>query len=536
MDLEDAASWRSADAARRAWLWTLALVGLIAAVRVAGLLLSPVELYPEEAQYWQWSRHLAFGYFSKPPLIAWAVAATTRLGDGEALVRLAAPLAHGAAALAVARAGRRLYGGWTGLWGAVIYSLAPGVQLSAAVLATDSLVMAASALAVWSYAGWLTGEGARARLGWAAGLGLSLGLGGLAKYAIVYIAIGLGLHAVLSPRVRRRWRGPEVALVVGLALLVLSPNLAWNAAHGFQTVAHTAHSADWGTARPGTPDAGPKPHADLLSARAAPGFLLAQLGVFGPVPFAVLIVGAALALRLGRRGPDAHWASADGALGALAAPALVLILLESLIARANANWAAVAYVPSALLVAAWLVRWRAWLWLGVAAASEATVMAVFLAAAVSPRLADALHMANSLKRARGWEAVDALVTGEARALGPTTLSAIAVDDRFTFNAMSYYGRRNWPPGAPPLTVWVREIGPRNEAETVSPLKDGRRVLFVDIGGAYRAEALRDFAHVHPLGAWKVWTDPRHYREVFLFVGEDYRRRPRDPHTGLPIPA
>ena len=546
MDRVDGAQERSGEPARRALAWTLALVGLITAVRTAGLLLSPVELYPEEAQYWLWSRHLAFGYFSKPPMIAWAIAATTQLGGGEGFVRLAAPLAHGVAALALQRAGQRLYGGWTGFWAAVLYSLAPGVQLSAAVIATDCLVMAFSALAVWSYAGWLTSSGLRTRLGWAAALGLCLGLGALAKYAIVYIALGLGLHAALSPAVRRRWRGPEVALAAGLALLALSPNLLWNAAHGFQTVTHTAHSADWGGAGDRASGHAPRPKS-LMNPRAAPGFLLAQLGVFGPIPFAVLLVGAALALRRrGRGGAQAGWAAAGGALGALAAPALGLILLESLIARANANWAAVAYVPASLLVAAWLVRWRAGLWLGAAVVSEAAAMLIFLTAAASPRLADRLHLANSFKRARGWEAVEALVGAQAQRLGPASLSAIAVDDRFTFNALSYYGRKAWPTGAPPLSMWVREIRPGNEAETVSPLADGRRVLFVDIASGdhldrpvdhrYRDEAMRDFVRVRPLGAWKVWTDARHYREVFMFLGEDYRRRPRDPKTGLPVPV
>ena len=401
-------------------------------------------------------------------MVAWAIWATTRFGDGEAFVRLAAPLAHGVAALMLARAGRRLYGGWTGLWGAVIYSLAPGVQLSAAVIATDSLVMASSALAVWSYAAWLTSEDRRGRLGWAAALGLALGLGGLSKYAIAYIALGLLLHAAWSPAVRRRWRAGEIAAAVGVALLALAPNLAWNAAHGFQTVAHTAHDAALG-------DQAAPHRLNLLDSRTEPGFILSQLGVFGPVPLGVLIVGAVQALR--RRGQ-----AADGALGALAAPALGLILLESFLARANANWAAVAYVPASLLVAAWLVRWRARLWLGLTVATGAATLLVFLAAGVSTAMADRLGLANSFKRARGWEALDALVVGEARALGPARLSAITVDDRFTFNALHYYGRRDWPTGAPPLTIWVREVRPGNEAETDRPLGAGARVLFVDIGG------------------------------------------------------
>jgi hypothetical protein len=31
---------------------------------------SGISLFFDEAQYWDWSRHLAWGYFSKPPLIA----------------------------------------------------------------------------------------------------------------------------------------------------------------------------------------------------------------------------------------------------------------------------------------------------------------------------------------------------------------------------------------------------------------------------------------------------------------------------------
>ena len=31
------------------------------------------ELYPDEAQYWLWSRTLDFGYFSKPPMVAWTI-------------------------------------------------------------------------------------------------------------------------------------------------------------------------------------------------------------------------------------------------------------------------------------------------------------------------------------------------------------------------------------------------------------------------------------------------------------------------------
>ena len=58
---------------RTAVLLTLGL-GLLRLLTLFG---TPLELYPDEAQYWLWSRTLAFGYYSKPPLIAWSIWAST---------------------------------------------------------------------------------------------------------------------------------------------------------------------------------------------------------------------------------------------------------------------------------------------------------------------------------------------------------------------------------------------------------------------------------------------------------------------------
>lgn len=65
------------------------LIAGLTLVRLVTLFSTPLELYPDEAQYWLWSRTLDFGYYSKPPVIAWAIWATTKLGsDAEPWVRL----------------------------------------------------------------------------------------------------------------------------------------------------------------------------------------------------------------------------------------------------------------------------------------------------------------------------------------------------------------------------------------------------------------------------------------------------------------
>src|SRR2546423_7742960 len=96
------------DADARAAL--LLTAGLTLA-RLIALFRTPLELYPDEAQYWLWSRIPAFGYYSKPPMVAWAIWASTAFGgDTEPWVRLPAGLFQGAATPLGVAHGRPPYG------------------------------------------------------------------------------------------------------------------------------------------------------------------------------------------------------------------------------------------------------------------------------------------------------------------------------------------------------------------------------------------------------------------------------------------
>src|SRR6185437_3186463 len=122
----EAAGARDGEAQTRIALW---LVAGLTMIRLIALFRTPVELYPDEAQYWLWSRALAFGYYSKPPVIAWAIWASTAFGgDAEPWVRLPAVLFQAGAALVVFAIGRRLYGSRTALAAAALYALTPGIQ------------------------------------------------------------------------------------------------------------------------------------------------------------------------------------------------------------------------------------------------------------------------------------------------------------------------------------------------------------------------------------------------------------------------
>ncbi|MDO9248471.1 MAG: 4-amino-4-deoxy-L-arabinose transferase, partial [Phenylobacterium sp.] len=337
----------------------------------------------------------------------------------------------------------------------------------------------------------------------------------LSKYAAVYALIGLALHLLISADARRAWDWKTAGVALGAFLLILSPNLVWNAAHGFSTVQHTAANAAWGGRK-------------LFNLPELGEFLVSQFGVFGPIPFAVLMGGLVL-LAVRRRLTDA-----DLTLLCFSIPPFLIVTTQAFISRANANWSGAGYVAGSILVAAWLMRWRAKGWLLGAVASQAVIATLFLACVISPAFSEKIGAANAFKRAKGWEqTVDAIT---ARAGAERGLTAVAVDDRFLFNASAYYGRDFFGAvNAPPLKMWVREAHAQNQAETTDPLTPatGARVLAASLDLIYRDELAQDFQAVSGREIHSVMLDAKRRRRTELFIGEGYAPLLRDPVTGQP---
>ncbi|THD77946.1 MAG: phospholipid carrier-dependent glycosyltransferase [Phenylobacterium sp.] len=499
------------------WSGAILLTAGLTLARIVALFRTPLELYPDEAQYWLWSRTLDFGYYSKPPMIAWAIWATTRLGgDAEVFVRLSAPLFQAGATLTVFALGRKLYGGPAALAAAALYALMPAVQISGVVVATDAPLLFFLGLSILAYAELQSALGGR-RLALAAGLGAALGLAFLSKYAALYAVIGIGVHLAVSREARRAWSPAAAALAVLVFALVLAPNLIWNAQHGFATLHHTAANAAWGQGSPFNP-------------KGLAQFLLTQAGVFGPIPFGVLVGGLVLAAR--RRAMSRE----DLLLACFILPPLLIVSVQALLSRANANWSGASYLPGAVLAAGWLIRWRARRWLTAAVAMQAAMAAFVLLVLVEPRVADAVGGSNSLKRVRGWAGTVRLITDRAKAEADNGLSTIAVNDRFLYYALAYYGRAYFrEPSAPPLSYWLLTGKPGNQAESSAPLdaRLGTRVLGVALDGVYRNQMMADFQRVGGHEIDSVQLDAKHQRRLDLFIGQGFAPKPRDPVTGLP---
>lgn len=476
----------------------IALLGLL---RVLVVVVTPLELGPDESQYWRWGQTFDWGYYSKPPLIAWTIAASTSLfGDVEWAVRLAAPIAHAAAGFFLFLLGRSMFDARVGAWVAAVYLTMPGVWLSSTLMSTDALLLPLWALGLWAL--WRLRQ--TPNLLNAALLGAAIGAAMLAKYAALYFLVGAGLAAVIDPPTRRALLSLQGALALVVLLAVLSPNLLWNAANDFATVGHTGDNANWSNA---TFDPG-----NLVK------FVVDQFGVFGPLTFAMLVIFAGLLLRGWRqKGLEReHW------LLCFILPALLVIIVQAFISRAHANWAASAYPAAAVLVAACAVIHVRTLWLLIGVAINALIGATYIVMALAPSVADGLGADNAFKRVRGW---DTMTARFAELADEQNASAILFDEREPWHGADFYGE---DVGLPPIRIWRLLEHGQNFAEETAFLRPGEddRVLVALTVPAYKERIAADFASFETAGELAIQIGPDRQRRFQLFLASGFSPLPR----------
>ncbi|MDH7499215.1 MAG: hypothetical protein QHH30_02355, partial [candidate division NC10 bacterium] len=60
------------------WAFWL-LLSLLTLIRLLYIQWGPLDLAPDEAHYWEWSRHLDISYYSKGPMVAFLIFLLTSL-------------------------------------------------------------------------------------------------------------------------------------------------------------------------------------------------------------------------------------------------------------------------------------------------------------------------------------------------------------------------------------------------------------------------------------------------------------------------
>lgn len=133
-------------------------------------------------------------------------------------------------------------------------------------------------------------------------------------------------------------------------------------------------------------------------------------------------------------------------------------------------------------------------------------------------------MANSFKRAKGWDEINRSVVERARIEDAQGLTAVAVDDRFLFNELAYYGRDYFGKEGPPLAIWTEGGVAHNQAEAAAPLTaaNGGRVLVASLNPDLEGKIKADFAQTPGEEILRVTLDRKRSRRTDVFVGEGYK--------------
>ena len=434
----------------------LAALFAITLIRILVVFSTPVPLFFDEAQYWTWAQDLAFGYYSKPPMVAWAIAATTSVcGVEEGCVRLSAPLVHGATAIVMYLLGRHFYDARSAFWAAITYAVLPGVSLSAVIVSTDVFLLFFWALAFYAF---LKADQNNAAKWWVT-FGVALGLGLLSKYAMVFFLLCLVADDLWQKNNAKPTRRPGLWTALVIAALLYAPNLWWNWVNGFPSYRHTAENMNLGT--------------DLFNPLSAVEFVGGQFGVFGPLLFAAFLW---MCWRLlGSHSARRVLSDKQRRLLAFSLPVLALITVEAFVSRSHANWAAVSYIAATVLVTGELLRLDKSVWLKVSLALHAGVAIVLYNFDLIARSLDLPITPDfdPARRMRGWDRAGDWASDLRRDFPNVRL---LFDDRKVMAEMLYYTR----PHPFDAVMWNPKGQRNNHYELTTDLAglEGENLLYI----------------------------------------------------------
>jgi undecaprenyl-diphosphatase len=360
---------------------TLICVGLLTLWRL--YLSAALQLHPDEAYYWLWSRNLDAGYFDHPPLVAYFIWLTTLMSTSELWVRLSATVVALALSGLIWQLSRQLFHS-TPIAAAstILFNVLPVTVLGLTVITPD-----VPAMLFWSLGVCIFWHTLRSQKTWVwYVLGLTFGLALLSKYTAILMVPCFLIYLLLTED--RHWlKTPHPYLAVLLGLLCFLPVILWNGANDWVSFKFQLKNGLGGN--------------DLALGKVAE-FTAGQLLITGPVVWLIGMYAALLWLH--RRDKETLF------LLASSVPIIAFFAVSSLRRVANPNWPVFAYFSFSIVVSHYCLqgvsRYRRALWCVAAVSSLCVSMATTLHARfnlVSPdSYSDATAKADATNSFHGW--------------------------------------------------------------------------------------------------------------------------------------
>jgi 4-amino-4-deoxy-L-arabinose transferase-like glycosyltransferase len=188
--------------------------------------------FRDELYFIACSKHLAWGYVDQPPLVAAAAWLSAPSGYELPALRALPILCAALTVYLAVRLSRELGGGtFAQLLTGLAALLMPAYLLLGNILVTTSFEPLFWTLTLYLFVRLVRAPASQAPLWWPA-LGVAIALGAYAKYSIVLLLAGIAIGLCATAQ-RRVLQSPYALYALGLAVALLSPNLAWQAAHGW---------------------------------------------------------------------------------------------------------------------------------------------------------------------------------------------------------------------------------------------------------------------------------------------------------------
>ena len=289
-------------------------------LKVCAVYFTSFSLYGDEAQYWLWSQNLDIGYFSKPPLIAWFLSGHIRLfGDSFFSLKMFPLLIYFFILLGIYRFCLQInLSKNSSIICSFSFLLIPAATVSSFIISTDLLLLLFWVLAMTKLLEIRKGgHFINFTL-----LGVFLGLAFLAKYAAIYFLLSFLILIFTDKKILTSLKSSFFGWLtfVLVFVLILLPNIYWNINNGWVTITHTSDNANLENLN--------------LNFGEPLRFLLSQIFMLGPVLFlSFFYVFKSFGLDFENK-----------FLLIFSLPIIIIVLVESFLVRANANWAAPALV------------------------------------------------------------------------------------------------------------------------------------------------------------------------------------------------
>jgi 4-amino-4-deoxy-L-arabinose transferase-like glycosyltransferase len=313
---------------------TVLTILVLVALRLAAAAWTPLTF--DEAYYWMWSKHLAFGYYDHPPMVAFVIRLGTLIaGDTELGVRLISILLALPMSWAVYHTAAILFGGRrVAATATILLNVTLMAAVGTLIVTPDAPLLVAASFVLFFLAKVLqTGRGA-----WWLAVGVAVGTALLSKYTALFFGPAILIWLATVPKLRRWLISPWPYLGGIVAFAVFAPVVLWNADHHW-----VSFIKQLGRAR--IEDFRPAFIAELIPT---------QIAFATPLVWILGVMGLYALLRR-----DAGAWSARMLITSTFWTIVAYFVWHSLHARVEANWFAPVYPAFAIAaaVAANLVRW-----------------------------------------------------------------------------------------------------------------------------------------------------------------------------------